>query len=279
MDGILSDVWSAIRDFGATYGMRILGAVVIFIIGRWVAKGIASAVKRLMTRGDMDPMLVGFVRNLVYFLVLIFVILAALNNLGIQTTSFIAILGAAGLAVGLALQGTLSNFGAGVLLIIFKPFKVGDFVDAGGAMGSVEKVSIFNTWLNTPDNRLVIVPNSSVIGGNITNFTAKDVRRLDLVFGVSYEDDMKQVKEEIWDILKTDERVLKEPAPTVAVLELADSSVNFAVRPWVKTSQYWDLYFDLHERIKARFDQKGISIPFPQNDVHLFPVQEVASSG
>ena len=273
----MEGIWSAIKGFGATYGLRIVGALVIFIIGRWVAKGIAKLVKRLMSKGDVDPMLVGFVRNLVYFLILVFVILAALSNLGIQTTSFVAILGAAGLAVALSLQGMLSNFGAGVLLIVFKPFRVGDFVEAGGTMGIVEKVSIFNTWLRTPDNKQVIAPNSGVIGGNITNYSAKDTRRVDLVFGVSYEDDMRRVKEEIWSILNADERVLKDPAPTVAVLSLGDSSVDFAVRPWVKTTDYWSVYFDLNERIKARFDEKGITIPFPQRDVHMFPVKEEIS--
>jgi small conductance mechanosensitive channel len=259
--------------------MRVVGALVIFIIGRWVAKGIARMVKKLMTKGKTDPMLIGFVRNLVYFIVLIFVILASLSNLGIQTTSFVAILGAAGLAVALSLQGMLSNFGAGVLLIVFKPFKVGDYVEAGGTSGVVEKVSIFNTWLRTPDNKQVIAPNSGVIGGNITNFSAKDTRRVDLVFGVSYEDDMRRVKDEVWDILNADDRVLRDPAPTVAVLSLGDSSVNFAVRPWVKTTEYWNVYFDLNERIKARFDEVDITIPFPQRDVHLLPVEKVESSG
>jgi small conductance mechanosensitive channel len=272
----MEGIWSAIKGFGATYGMRIVGALVIFIIGRWVAKGIARMVKKLMMRGNTDPMLIGFVRNLVYFLVLVFVILAALNNLGIQTTSFVAILGAAGLAVGLALQGTLSNFGAGVLLILFKPFKVGDYVEAGGTSGVVEKVSIFSTWLRTPDNKQVIAPNSGVIGGNITNYTAKDTRRVDLVFGIGYEDDLKRAKDELMAILQADERVLKDPAPQVAVLELADSSVNFAVRPWVKTDDYWDVYFDVTEKVKRTFDDRGISIPFPQRDVHLFNVKEEA---
>jgi len=198
-----------------------------------------------------------------------FIIIAALGKLGIQTASFVAILGAAGLAIGFALQGSLSNFASGVLLTIFRPFKAGDYVEAGGSAGIIEEISIFNTILKTPDNRKVIIPNSKVTGDNITNYSAKDVRRVELKFGIGYSDDIKKAKEVIEKVLKADTRVLNDPAYTVAVLELGDSSVNFAVRPWVKTSDYWPVLFDITENIKLSFDNNGISIPFPQTDVHL----------
>jgi small conductance mechanosensitive channel len=256
------------------YGIRIVGSIVIFIVGKWLARLFTKIIKKIMARSNFDETLAAFLGNLTYILVLTFVVVAALSNLGINTTSFIAVLGAAGLAVGLALQGSLSNFGAGVLLVIFKPFKVGDFVDAGGAMGTVEEISIFTTKLKSPDNREVIVPNSNIVSNNITNFSAKDTRRVDLVFGVSYGDDLKMVKQELVNIIGEDSRVLKEPAPVIAVSELADSSVNFVVRPWVKSADYWDVYFDVKERVKMRFDEKGIVIPFPQHDVHISKMVE-----
>ena len=200
---------------------------------------------------------------------LLFVILAALSNLGVNTTSFIAVLGAAGLAVGLAFQGTLSNIGAGVLLIFFRPFKVGDFIQAAGESGVVEEINLFSVLLKTGDNKQIIIPNSSIIGGNITNFSAKDTRRVDFTFGIGYEDDLKLAKETLEEIVNSDERVLKDPAPFVAVSELAESSVNFVVRVWVKSADYWGVYFDTLERVKLTFDEKGISIPYPQMDVHL----------
>jgi small conductance mechanosensitive channel len=201
------------------------------------------------------------------------VVIVALSKLGIQTTSFIAIIGAAGLAVGLALQGSLANFAAGVMLIIFKPFKVGDFISAGGAMGTVEEIQIFNTILNAPDNRCIIVPNSKVTGDNITNFSGITKRRIDLVFGISYTDDMRKAKEILLKVVTSDPRVLKDPKPVVAVSELADSSVNLVCRPWVNPSDYWDVYFDTVEKGKAELEKNGITIPFPQSDVHLHNVK------
>jgi small conductance mechanosensitive channel len=198
------------------------------------------------------------------------VILAALAQLGIQTTSFIAVIGAAGLAVGLALQGSLANFAAGVLMVIFRPFQVGDFIEGAGVSGIVEEMQIFTTQLRTPDNKTIIIPNAKITGDNVTNYTRKDKRRVDLVIGVSYRDEIGKVKGVVADVLNGDERVLKDPAPTIAVLELGDSSVNFAVRPWVRTEDYWDVYFETTEKIKKRFDAEGISIPFPQRDVHLY---------
>jgi small conductance mechanosensitive channel len=201
-----------------------------------------------------------------------FVIVAAIGTLGVQTTSFVAVLGAAGLAVGFALQGSLSNFAAGVMLIVFRPFKAGDYVEAGGTAGSVQEVSIFTTVMKTPDNKKVIIPNSQITGGSITNYSAMETRRVDMVFGIGYGDNIKQAKDTLEQILAADERILKDPAPTIAVSELADSSVNFVVRPWVKTADYWAVYFDLTEKVKLTFDEKGISIPFPQQDVHMHQV-------
>jgi len=198
----------------------------------------------------------------------IFVVLAALSKLGVDTNSFVAILAAAGLAIGLAFQGALSNIGAGVMIIFFKPFRIGDFIEAGGTMGTVEDINIFNTLFKTADNKVVIVANSNIISGNITNFSAKDTRRVDMTFGIGYDDDLKLAKQTLIDIINADERVLKEPAPFVAVSELADSSVNFVVRAWVNSSDYWGVHFDTIENVKTTFDEKNISIPYPQMDIH-----------
>ncbi len=259
-----------LQEWVAFYSLKIVAAVILFIIGRWVAKLIKNVIRKSMTKAKVDKSLIGFVGNITYIALMVIVIIAALNQLGIQTTSFIAIIGAAGLAVGLALQKSLSNFAAGVLMVIFHPFKVGDYIEGGGVAGTVEEMSIFTTVLKSPDNKVIIVPNAKITGDNIVNYSAEATRRLDLVFGVSYKDDLKKVKEVLNDILKNDNRILKDPAPTVAVLELSDSSVNFAVRPWVPTGEYWNLFFDLKEKIKERFDAENISIPFPQHDVHLY---------
>ena len=238
-------------------------------MGKWVSSWITGWLKRVMGRHAVDSTVSSFIGNLTYALLLTVFILAALSRLGIQTASFIAILGAVGLAIGLALQGSLSNFAAGVMMILLRPLKVGDYVEAGGVAGTVEGISIFCTTLATPDNKTVIVPNAQIMDKPITNYSTKATRRLDLMIGVSYEADVRQVKQELESILNADERVLGEPLPTIAMHSLGDSSVNFAVRPWVKASDYWPLYFDLHERIKLRFDEVGISIPYPQMDVHL----------
>ena len=263
-------LYDKLMEWAAFYGLKVLAALAILLFGR-LAVGIATGiVRRLLTRSNVDVTLTRFVSNLTKFALMTVVAIMALGALGIQTASFVAILGAAGLAVGLALQGSLANFAAGVLLIIFRPFKAGDFVEAGGTMGSVQEIQIFTTVLLTPDNKKIIVPNSQVTGGTITNFSAMDTRRVDLVFGIGYGDDIKKAKETLEKIVTEDPRVLKDPAPTIAVSELADSSVNFVVRPWVKSSDYWAVYFDLHEKVKQTFDAQGISIPFPQRDVHLF---------
>jgi small conductance mechanosensitive channel len=266
-----------LQEFAAFYGIKIIAAIIIFVVGRWIAKALKNVIKRMMAKGNVDEILVSFVGNLTYIALLAFVIIAALNQLGIQTTSFIAIIGAAGLAIGLALQGSLANFAAGVLMIIFRPFKVGDYIEGAGVAGAVEKVHIFTTQLKTPDNKTIIIPNAKIMGDNITNYSAKDTRRVDMVIGVGYGDDLKKVREILEDILAKDDRILKDPAPTIGVLELGDNSVNFAVRPWVKREDYWGAYFDVTETVKRRFDEEGISIPYPQRDVHLYEYKEAAA--
>ena len=256
-------------QYATDYGLKILAAIAIFIIGRLVVGIVAGFVRRMMARSKADETLTKFVVSLTRIGLLTIVIIAVLGALGIETASFVAVIGAAGLAVGFALQGSLSNFASGVMLIIFRPFKAGDYVEAGGQAGSVESIQIFNTIMKTPDNKKVIIPNSAVTGGNIVNYSAHETRRVDLVFGIGYGDDIKKAKTTLEQILAADSRILKDPAPTVAVLELADSSVNFAVRPWVNTADYWAVYFDLTEKVKLTFDEQGISIPFPQQDVHM----------
>ncbi len=265
----MQNIIDEIYKYLATYGLSVLAAVLIFIIGRWLAKLISALIGRGMTKAKVEKTLVTFVQNLCYIALLVFVIIAALSKLGIQTASFIAVVGAAGLAVGLALQGSLANFASGVLMLIFKPFKVGDFVEVAGAKGTVREIQIFNTVLASPDNVRVIVPNAQVTGGNILNYTVNGTRRVDLVVGVSYEDDLKKASDVIEQVLAGDDRILKDPPATVAVSELGDSSVNFVVRPWVKAADYWDVYFDVTTKVKLSLDQNGITIPFPQRDVHM----------
>jgi len=260
------------QEWLALYGLKVIAAILILIIGRFAAKGIRVLIRRALQKGKVDDVLVSFVSSLCYVGIMAFIIIAALGQLGVQTASFVAVLAAAGLAVGLALQGSLSNFAAGVLMIIFKPFKVGDFIEGGGVAGVVEKIGIFTTELKSPDNKKIIVPNAKMTSDNIVNYTAKDMRRIDIVAGVSYGDDLDKVKKILAEIMAKDDRILKYPAPTIGVLELADSSVNFAVRPWVKTAEYWDVFFATQESIKKRFDAEGICIPFPQQDVHIHKV-------
>ena len=259
-----------IQELVSVFGLKIIAALAIFIIGKWVAKIFKKIAGKVMTKKNVDPTIISFVLNLVYILILAFVVLAALGQLGVQTTSFVAVIGAAGLAIGLALQGSLANFAAGFLMIIFRPFKVGDFIVGAGVLGTVEEIQVFTTQLQTADNKVIIIPNAKLTSDNIINYSAKETRRVDLVCGIGYEDDIDKAKKVINDLLAADERILKEPAPTVAVLEMADSSVNFVVRPWVRTADYWNVYFDTTESIKKRFDEEGISIPFPQRDVHVY---------
>jgi small conductance mechanosensitive channel len=251
------------------YGSAILLALVIFYIGRAVVGRIVGITQRIMLGRGMDETLVNFVCSILRWLGLLFVTIAALSQLGVDTTSLVALIGAAGLAIGLSLQSSLANLAAGVMLIVFKPFRQGDFVDAGGAMGTVDSISIFTTVMTTPDNKEVIVPNGAIIGGNITNFSARPTRRIDMVFGVSYSDDLRKTRAILEEIIAADTRVLPEPAPVITVGELADSSVNFLVRPWVNAADYWAVLWDTTEAVKLRFDEAGISIPFPQMDVHV----------
>ena len=255
------------------YGLKIIVAIIVFIVGKWIANLCRKLSRRAMEKSNVDAVLVGFLSNIVFYLLMVAVIITAISQLGIQTTSFVAVLGAAGLAVGFALQGSLSNFASGVLIILFRPFKIGDFVEAGGVTGVIDEIGILVTLMHTPDNKKIIVPNSQVMGGHIVNFNALDTRRCDMVFGIGYGDDVDKAKGILMDIISSDERVLKDPEPSVTLGELADSSVNFNVRPWVDAADYWGVFFDTHEAVKKRFDAEGVSIPFPQTDVHLFKEQ------
>ncbi len=263
---ILEKIWELVT----IYGLKVLAAIVIFVVGRWVAKFISNLIRRVMRKSEVDRTIRRFVANMAYITLLAFVVLAALSQLGIQTTSFIAILGAAGLAVGLALQGSLANFAAGFLMIIFRPIRVGDYVEAAGVAGTVEEIQIFTTTLVTPDNKTVIIPNANLTSDNIVNWTLKGTRRVDLIMGIGYEDDIDKARQIMHDVLAKDERILKDPAPQIAMVELADSSVNFVVRPWVKAPDYWGVYMSVTEKIKKAFDANGISIPYPQRDVHVY---------
>jgi len=268
-DSGMEAILPKVQELVSTFGIKVATALLILVIGRWVAKFLRNLTGKMMGKGNLDATLVKFVGNLVYFALLVFVVLAALAQVGIQTTSFIAIIGAAGLAVGLALQGSLANFAAGVLLVIFRPFKVGDYIEGAGVGGIVEEIHIFSTLLCTLDNKAIIVPNAKLTGDNITNYTMKEKRRVDLVFGVSYGEEIEKVKRVIAGVLGSDARILKDPSPTVAVLGIEGGSVTFAVRPWVRTEDYWDVYFNTNENMKRQFDAEGIKIPVPRRDVHL----------
>jgi len=244
-------------------------ALAIFIVGRWVSQWLTGFARKLMKKSRLDDMLINFIGNLTYTVLLLVVVMAALDHLGIQTTSLLAVFGAAGLAVGLALKDSLANFSSGVMIILFRPFKVGDYIEAAGVSGAVEEVRLFATILRTGDNREIIVPNGQIYGGTITNYSARSTRRIDLVFGIGYDDDIAKAKQIINDIMKADDRILPDPEPAVAMAELADSSVNFNVRPWVNSGDYWAVRSDLLEKVKLSFDAEGISIPYPQQDIHL----------
>ncbi|MEL7185074.1 MAG: mechanosensitive ion channel domain-containing protein [Pseudomonadota bacterium] len=265
--------WNQIIEFlkteGVELGINIAIAIAIFYIGKLAVSLVVRGLRKVMRRQEIDKTLETFIANLVRAVLMIVVIIAAIGQVGIQTTSFIAIFGAAGLAVGLALQGSLSNFAAGVLIVLFRPYRVGDFVEAAGISGSVEQVQILTTVLKTADNKQIIVPNSQIMGSIITNYSANDTRRVDMVVGVGYDDDLDKTRATLEELIAADDRILDEPAPTIAVSELGDSSVNFVVRPWVKTPDYWGVKFDLTEAIKKRFDKEGISFPYPQQDVHI----------
>ena len=264
------EVLTTIKTNGVDLAINLATAIVIFYVGRIVVRLMTRGLRKVMDAQEVDKTLVTFVSNLANMVLILMVFIAAIGALGVQTTSFIAILGAAGLAIGLALQGSLSNFASGVLIVLFRPYKVGDWVEAAGISGAVLEVQILTTILKTGDNKQVIVPNSQIMGSIITNYSAHDTRRVDMVIGVSYDDDLDKVRKTLEELIAADDRILKDPAHTIAVSALADSSVNFVVRPWVKTSDYWGVMFDMTEAIKRRFDQEGISFPFPQQDVHLY---------
>ena len=251
------------------YGLKILGALAIFFIGRIVARRLADWLAQLLTAREVDATLVGFSRSLSYIVLMAAVVIAALNLLGFETTSIVAIMGAATLALGFALQDSLSNFAAGVMIIFFRPYKVGDLVEINGVFGVVQSVQIFNTIITSPDNKKVIVANGAAIGDNIVNYSENGHVRLDMVFGIGYGDDLLKAKGVLENILASQPEVLKDPAPSVSVLELGDSSVNFAVRPFVKVEDYWTVHFATHEQVKLRFDAEGISIPYPTQEINV----------
>lgn len=265
----MNEVLQAIYKYLSQYGLRILGAVVIFLVGRWLAGLVSKMIEKALIRSKVDETIARFIKHLTHIAALVFVVIAALAAVGIETTQVAVVIGAAGLAIGLALQGSLANFASGFLMIILKPFKVGDFIEAAGTKGTVKEIGIFNTYVNTPDNIRVIIPNAKLTGDNIMNYTANGTRRVDLVIGVSYEDDLKKAKRVIEQVLAEDERVLDDPPPTVAVVDLADSSVNFVVRPWVNAADYWNVYFDTTAKVKLSLEENDITIPFPQRDIHI----------
>ena len=266
----MQEIIEAIQNWLSIHGMNIIGAIVVLILGRIIAGMLRNVLQKVLRKSKLDQTIISFLGNLFYGLLITLIVLVALGQLGVETTSFIAIVGAAGLAVGFALKDSLSNFASGVLLLINKPFVIGDFVEAGGTSGSVVEIKLFATKLKTPDNKAVYVPNSSIVTGNITNYSAEATRRVDMVFGIGYGDDIDKAKEIILKLLSNDNRVFKDPAPQIVVGSLGDSSVNIYVRPWTKKEDYWGFYFDMTENVKKKFDEEGISIPFPQRDVHLF---------
>ncbi|MEJ8554662.1 mechanosensitive ion channel family protein [Tepidibacter sp. Z1-5] len=265
----METVFKMLQDIQvAKYGMNILGSILIVVIGMFFSKKVKSITNRFLKKSNIDKSLISFVSQLVYVLCVVFVSVSALNNLGMPTTSFVAVLGASGFAVGLAFQGTLSNFASGILILIFKPFRTGDYIQGASTEGSVEEIQIFNTILKTPDNKTIIVPNTKLTSDNIINFTLQDKRRIDFIFGISYDSDIRTAKNIIKKVFDEEDKVLKEPQPIIGVQELADSSINIAARPWVKTSDYWDEYYALMEKIKYEFDKNGIEIPYPQSVVY-----------
>jgi len=266
----MEDIIKQLQAVVAEYGLQVLGALATLVLGIWIAKLFAKTVGKVLRKREVDETLTKFLVSVLRIALITFVMISAAAQIGIQTASFVAVIGAAGLAIGFALQGSLSNLAAGVMLIIFKPIKIGDYIEGGGSAGSVESIGIFVTTLITPDNKVVIVPNSTMTNGNIINYSAKDKRRVDMVFGIGYSDDIDKAKNVIQSVLENDSRVLKDPVPQIVVSELGDSSVNFNVRPWVNTPDYWGVFFDTTEKIKKKFDEQNISIPFPQRDVHMY---------
>ncbi|MFC7412024.1 mechanosensitive ion channel family protein [Larsenimonas suaedae] len=278
MDMNIDALWELVQYKGSVIALNLAYALIILVVGLWLAKWLRSLITKALTRANADPLLVKFGTNVAYAALVVFVALAAIGKLGIQTTSFVAVIGAAGLAIGLALQGSLSNFAAGVLVIIFRPYKIGDYIEGGGVAGTVIDVQIFTTELKTGDNRKIIVPNSKMTSGAITNVSAFETRRVDLVASVSYDDDIDTVRRLLEEVVAADPRVLPEPATNIRMNALNDSTVDWIVRPWVKAGDYWSVYWEMTEAIKRRFDAEGITIPFPQRDVHLYHHDRPADS-
>lgn len=256
-------------DLSLDFALSLLGAIVIFIIGKWVARKITNIIEKSLNKGGIDSTLSSFITSVTYATFLAFVVITAIGTLGINTSSFAAVIAAAGLAVGLAFQSSLSNLASGVMIIIFKPFSKGDYVEVAGTQGTVEDVNVFTTNLTSPDNKAIIIPNGSISTNNIVNYSKKSTRRVDMVFGIGYDDDIKLAKETLQEVLQKNSKIFTDPKPVIAVKELADSSINFVCRPWCKTSDYWDVYFSTQESVKLEFDKAGISIPYPQQDVNI----------
>ncbi|MCD4769687.1 MAG: mechanosensitive ion channel, partial [Bacteroidales bacterium] len=263
-------LFQKIVDMAATYGIQLLLAILVLIVGLMVIKSITKGAVKMMTRSNMSESLIPFLKNLISISLKLLLIISVLGMVGIEMTSFIAVLGAAGLAVGLALQGTLQNFAGGVIILLFKPYKVGDYIETQGYAGSVKEIQIFSTILNTPDNKIIIIPNSPIATGSLINYSAQPTRRVDFTFGIGYSNDIDEAKKALLTIVESHDKIFSEPAPFVRVVELADSSVNFAVRVWANSSDYWDVFLDITEQVKKEFDKRGISIPFPQQDVHVY---------
>jgi small conductance mechanosensitive channel len=266
----MEDLWLKVQEWGTFYGIKIIAALVILIVGRWIARMVKGLIARILNTKKVDPTIVSFIEHLSYIALLTFIVIAALAQLGIQTTSFIAVIGAAGLAIGLALQGSLANFAAGFLMIIFKPFKAGDYIEGGGTAGVVEKIEVFTTTLNSVDNKVIIIPNAKMMGDIITNYSAKQTRRVDLDFTVGYGNEIEKVRVCLQDVVKSDSRILTSPETVVLVKELKEVSMVFQLRSWVKGTDYWDVYFDLIEGVKKHFTSQGISMPVPQQNVHVY---------
>ncbi|MCB2226818.1 MAG: mechanosensitive ion channel [Desulfarculaceae bacterium] len=269
MEQIIADI----QQWVARYGLQVVGAIAILVVGLFAAKLATKIFRKILRKAKVDETLVGFGGNLLKFVLIMFVIIAMLSKLGVQTTSLIAMLGAASLAVGLSLQSNLANLAAGVLILIFRPMRLGEMVEIGGVLGKVEEITILVTKLRMVDGKLAIMPNTKVFADKLVNYTAADPRRVDLVIGIGYDDDIPKAKSVLERLMAEDARILKEPAATVVMLELADSSVNFAVRPWTSNADWWAVKCDLTEKIKLAFDAEGINIPFPQRDVHIYPTQ------
>lgn len=270
---VLNEYSTYLIDLLLKYAPQFVMAIAVLIIGLWLISIISRSLGRLMEKKEVSPSLRSFLRSLIGIILKVLLVISVLSMVGVEMTSFIAILAAAGLAIGMALSGTLQNFAGGVMILLFKPFKVGDYIDAQGHAGTVSEIQIFNTILKTPDNRTIIIPNGGLATNSMVNYSTEPKRRVDLTFGIGYNDDIDKARSVMLAIIESDERIEKDPAPFIAVAELADSSVNFAVRVWCKAENYWDIYFDMHEKVKKAFDKEGVSIPFPQTDVHLYPTK------